>query len=85
VIAVGVIVPGALVIAMQSASEFSRSMERHVMGAPHSAQDLAIVVAGAVVVLVTTAYAVIYLARPGETDPHHVKRRILDDDRRESR
>ena len=84
-IAVGVIVPAAVVVAMQSASEFSRSMERHVMGSPHSAQDVAIVVAGAVVVLVTTAYTVLYLARPGETDPQHVKRRILDDDRRESR
>ncbi len=74
-----------LFFAVQSAAEFSRSMERHAMTSSHSPHDVAIVVAAAIVMLVTTAYTVWYLARPGETDPHHVKRRILDDDRREPR
>ncbi len=72
------------IVAMQSASEFSRSMQRHVMASPHSAAEIAIVMAGVVVVLVTTVCTFLYLARPGETDPRHVKRRILEDiERRE--
>lgn len=78
-------IPIVVVVAMQSASEFSRSMERHVMASPHSSREVAIVLAGAVVVLVTTACTLLYFVRPGESDPHHVKRRILDDDRRDSR
>jgi hypothetical protein len=41
--------------------------------------------AGGVVVIVTTIYSVLYLIRPGETNADHIKRRILEDGREESR
>lgn len=78
-------IPTPVIVAVQSASEFSRSMERHAMASSHSTQEIALVVLGALVVAVTTACTLRYLARPGETDANHVKRRILDEDRRECR
>jgi hypothetical protein len=34
---------------------------------------------GAVVVIVTTIYTVVYFLRPGEEGAGHIKRRIIDD------
>lgn len=73
------------VIAMQTASEFSHTMERHAVMSHHSAQDVVLVALGALVVVATTVYTVVYLVRPGETAADHIKRRILDEDRLESR
>ena len=64
-----------------SAHEFSRSMHEHGMASGHSPHEVALVVLGVVVVIVTTAFAVLYLIRPGEAGEDHIKRRILEDDR----
>lgn len=70
-----------LILAMQTASEFSRTMERHAMtSGQHSMSDVALVALGTIIVVATTAYTVLYLVRPGETAAGHIKRRILDDD-----
>jgi hypothetical protein len=68
------------IVAMQTASEFSRTVHRHAVASTHSPQDVVIVVLGAVAVVVTIAYTLLYLVRPGETAADHIKRRILDDD-----
>lgn len=73
------------ILAMQSASEFSRTAEHHGMTSGHSVSDIVLVTLGAIVVVVTTAYTVLYLIRPGETAAGHIKRRILHDDRVEPR
>jgi len=57
----------------------------HAMAAAHTWWDLLLVTLGVIVVVVTTAYAVLYLVRPGEPSETHVKRRILEDGREESR
>jgi hypothetical protein len=57
----------------------------HAMAAAHTWWDLLLVTLGVIVVVVTTAYAVLYLLRPGEPSETHVKRRILEDGREESR
>ena len=79
-IAVGVIVPAAAPSQCSRPASSRGRLERHAMASPHSAQDVALVALGVVVVMVTTTYTVLYLIRPGETDPDHVKRRILEDD-----
>ncbi len=72
-------------VAMQTAGEFSRTTERHAMTHSHSMPDVLLVALGAIVVVMTTAYTVMYFIRPGEAAVSHIKRRILDDDRPESR
>jgi hypothetical protein len=42
---------------------------------------MVLVVLGAIVVIVTTAYTLMYLIHPGETGEDHIKRRILEDER----
>ena len=75
-----------LVIGLQTASEFSQSMERHhAMTSTRSVQELVVVILSVIVVVATTAYTVRYFVRPGETGANHIKRRILDDERLESR
>jgi hypothetical protein len=63
----------------QSGLEFSRSMARHAMATSHSSGEVVLVVLGALIVLVTTLYTVLYLIRPGEKGQDHIKRRILDE------
>lgn len=65
----------------QSGREFSQSTVRHAMASTHTAQEMVLVVLGAIVVIVTTAYTLMYLIHPGETGEDHIKRRILDDER----
>ncbi len=73
-----------VVVAQQTADEFSRSMARHhAMSSAHSALEVAVVVVGVIVVVATTACAVRYVVRPGEVDAGHIKRRILDEDQPE--
>ena len=57
----------------------------HAMASGPSLSDLVLVALGAIVVVVTTAYAVLYLVRPGEAAASHIKRRILDDEQRRPR
>lgn len=78
-------IPTPLIVGIQSASEFSQSMERHAMASAHSPQEVALVVLGVIAVVVTTAYTLLYFIRPGETGASHIKRRILEDDLREPR
>jgi predicted PurR-regulated permease PerM len=63
----------------QTAHEFSQSMTRHAMAATHSSGEVILVVAGAIIVLLTTLYMLVYLVRPGEEQQDHIKRRILDE------
>jgi hypothetical protein len=63
----------------QSGREFSQSTMRHAMASPHGPIEVVLVVAGVIVVVATTAYAVRCLVRPRETAADHIKRRILDD------
>ena len=69
----------------QSAREFSQSMTHHAMTAAHGPGEVMLVALGVVVVIATTIYSTLYLIRPGETGADHIKRRILDDGREESR
>jgi hypothetical protein len=45
----------------------------------HTGQDSAIVALAVVAIVVTTAYTVWFLVRPGEAGEDHIKRRIIDD------
>jgi hypothetical protein len=76
-----------VVVGLQTASEFSRSIDRHghATASSHSAQEIGLVVLGVIVLVLTTVYTVRYFVRPGETGANHIKRRILDDDRLEPR
>lgn len=70
----------------QSAREFSQSTAHHAVASEtHGPLDVTIVALGVVVVIVTTIYSLLYLIRPGETNPDHIKRRILEDGREASR
>ena len=51
---------------------------------PHVARSVLVAV-GVIAVVVTTAYTLLYLIRPGETSEDHIKRRILEDGREASR
>ena len=75
----------SLVVAMQTASEFSHTMDRHAVMTSHSAEDVVLVALGAIIVVATTVYTIVYLVRPGETAADHIKRRILDEGRLEPR
>jgi len=56
-------------------------MMDHAAGASHvSAFEYVLVVAAAIVVVWTLGLALRYTVRPGETDPGHIKRRILMDE-----
>ena len=65
----------------QSGGEFSQSMARHAMASTHTAPEMVLVALGVIVVIVTTAYTLMYLIHPGETGESHIKRRILEDER----
>jgi hypothetical protein len=52
---------------------------QHAMASAHGPLDVALVGLGAVIVVVTTIYSVLYLVRPGERAADHIKRRILQD------
>jgi hypothetical protein len=70
----------------QQAAAASHSTVHHAMasGAP-DAFDLMLVALGVVAVIVTTIYSVLYLICPAETEEDHIKRRILEDGKREFR
>jgi hypothetical protein len=61
------------------------STAHHVMASTHTWLEVMLVVAGVIVVVVTTFYTLLYLIRPGETGETHIKRRILEDEREGSR
>lgn len=63
----------------QSAGEFSQSMARHAMASTHTSGEVAVVVLGVLVVILTTLYMLMFLFRPGEEQQDHIKRRILDE------
>jgi hypothetical protein len=70
----------------QSAREFSQSTAHHAIASEtHGPLDVTLVALGVVVVIVTTICSLLYLIRPGETNADHIKRRILEDGREESR
>jgi hypothetical protein len=69
----------------QSAREFSQSTAHHAVASETHPLDVTIVALGGVVVIVTTIYSMLYLICPGETNPDHIKRRILEDGREASR
>lgn len=73
------IVAQQVVGAAQAGHDFSRSTMEHAMTSAHTWSDIVLVVLGGVTVVVTTAYTVLYLVRPGEASADHIKRRILDD------
>jgi hypothetical protein len=60
-------------------------MVDHAMAVAHTWWDLLIVTLGVIIVVVTFVFTVLYLVRPGEPSETHVKRRILEDWREESR
>jgi hypothetical protein len=62
-----------------SGHEFSQSTAHHVVAASRTVPDVALVLLGAIVVVMTTIYTVWFLIRPGESGDRHIKRRILDD------
>ena len=56
-------------------------MMDHAAGASHaSVFEYVLVLAAAIVVVWTLGLALRYTVRPGETDPGHIKRRILMDE-----
>ena len=55
-------------------------MMDHAAGASHSTLEWVLVFAAAVVLAWTLGLALRYTVRPGETDPGHIKRRILSDE-----
>jgi hypothetical protein len=65
-----------------SARELSQSTAHHAMASTHTWLEVMLVVAGVIVVVVTTFYTLLYLIRPGETGETHIKRRILEDERK---
>lgn len=70
----------------QSAREFSQSTAHHAMASEtHGPLDFTLVAVGVAVVIVTTTCSLLYLIRPGEMNADHIKRRILEDGREESR
>ena len=71
--------------AAASGRELSQSTAHHAMASTHTWLEVMLVVAGVIVVVVTTFYTLLYLIRPGETGETHIKRRILEDERKESR
>lgn len=73
------VVAQQVVAAAHAGRDFSQSTMEHVMTSAHSWSDIALVAVGTVTVVVTTAYTVRYLVRPGEASADHIKRRILDD------
>jgi hypothetical protein len=73
------VVAQQLLAAAQSDSEFSRSTTHHALASMHTGQDSAIVALAVVAIVVTTAYTVWFLVRPGEAGEDHIKRRIIDD------
>jgi hypothetical protein len=80
------IVAQQVAMTTESASAFSPWITVHAMTpATHGPIDVTLVVLGVIVVIVTTIYSVLYLIRPGETGADHIKYRILEDGRGESR
>lgn len=65
----------------QSASEFSRSMDRHAVATTHTGAEVALVVFGIIVVAFTTVMTLVYFIRPREREEDHIKRKILRDGR----
>jgi hypothetical protein len=55
-------------------------MMDHAAGASHSTFEWVLVFAAAVVLVWTLGLAIRYTVRPEETDPGHIKRRILSDE-----
>ncbi len=68
-----------------SGRELSQSMAHHALASTHTWLEVVLVVVGAIVVIVTTFYSLLYLIRPGETGETHIKRRILEEEREGSR
>lgn len=63
--------------ALQAVHDFATSATgRH--DAPHGALDVIGVVLAAIIVAGVIVLSLRYLFRPGEHDPEHIKRRILD-------
>ena len=71
--------------ATRSAHELFQSTAHHVVASTHTWLDMVLVAAGVIAVVVTTFYTLLYLIRPGETSETHIKRRMLEDGREESR
>jgi hypothetical protein len=74
--------PAAADLQAQVADNFCSSVQSHPMaaGGPDGPLDIVLVVLGAVIVLLVCVYTVKFLIRPRESDPGHIKRRILRDD-----
>lgn len=70
------------IVGAQNMVDFSTSADRHhvAAGGPSGPLDLILVGAGVIIVLVVCIYTVKFLLRPRESDPDHIKRRILRDD-----
>ena len=63
----------------QSNHGFSQSAAVHSMSPTHTWPQLLLVAVGVIVVVVTTAYTLLYFIRPGEKGEGHIKRRIFDE------
>ena len=55
-------------------------MMDHAAGASHASVEYVLVFVAAVVMVWTLVLALRYTVRPRETDPEHIKHRILDDE-----